>query len=162
MIERTLILIKPDGVQRGLAGKILQRFEDAGFKIVGMKMKWVDKDFAKQHYFDVAERRGEKVLNNMLKVITEGPVIAVVLEGVHAIEIVRKIVGSTEPRVAPPGTIRGDFAIHSFEYTDKERKGVKNVIHASGNKKDSEIEIPLWFSVDELYEYKTVHEEHTR
>ncbi|MBS3140165.1 nucleoside-diphosphate kinase [Candidatus Woesearchaeota archaeon] len=161
MIERSLVLIKPDGVQRALLGKIISRFEDVGLKIIGMKMMQIDEAFAKKHYFDVAQRRGEAVLQRMLKVLTEGPVVAMVLEGLHAPEIVRKMVGATEPRTAAPGTIRGDFAMHSFEHTDREQRGVKNTVHASGNAQEAEIEIALWFKKNELYNYKNVHEAHT-
>ena len=161
MIERSLVLLKPDAVQRGLMGKIISRFEDAGFKVVGMKMVWADQEFAKKHYFDVAERRGEAVFQRMLKVITEGPVVAIVLEGLHTAEIVRKMVGSTEPKSAAPGTIRGDFSIHSFQHTDNQQRGVKNTIHASGNSEEAKLEIALWFKEEELHSYKTVHEIHT-
>ena len=117
MLQRTLVLIKPDGVQRCLSGKIISRFEEAGFKIIGMKMQWVDEDFAKRHYTeDIAERRGEAVRNSLLQYIIEGPVIAFAIEGVNAIENVRKIVGGTEPKSAPPGTIRGDFCHVSFSW----------------------------------------------
>ena len=157
MIERTFVAIKPDGVQRGLIGKIIERFENAGLKIVGMKMKWVDPDFSKIHYQAHVEKKFYKGLE---KFIVEGPVVAMVLEGLHAVEIVRKIVGPTEPKEAQPGTIRGDFAHHSYEYTDKKGIAIKNLIHASGNKKEAEEEVKLWFSIDELYDYKTVHEKH--
>ncbi len=161
MIERTLVLIKPDGVQRSLIGKIIQRFEDAGLKIVGMKMKWADEDFARKHYFDVEQRHGKTIFEGMVKNITEGPVIAIVVEGLHAVEIVRKIVGPTEPKNAPPGTIRGDFASYSIEYADKTKKAIKNVVHASSSAKDATIEIPLWFDEEEIYNYSLLHERHT-
>jgi len=158
MIEKTFVAIKPDGVQRGFVGKIIERFENAGLKIIGMKMKWVDPDFAKQHYKAHVEKDFYK---NLEKFITEGPVVAIVLEGIHAVETVRKIVGPTEPKAAPPGTIRGDLAHHSYAYSDKKDISVKNIIHAAGTKKEADEEIKLWFSIDELYEYKTVHEKHT-
>lgn len=159
MIERTLVLIKPEGVQRALVGKVLTRFEDAGLKIIGMKMVWANLDFAKKHYTeDIAERRGEKVRNQLLDYITEGPVIAFVLEGVNAIENVRKIVGGTEPKTAPPGTIRGDFAHVSFAYADNKNLPVKNIIHASGNAEDAAHEVPLWFTEKELHSYKTIQD----
>jgi len=158
MIEKTFVAIKPDGVQRGFVGKIIERFENAGLKIVGMKMRWVDPDFAKQHYKAHVEKDFYK---NLEKFITEGPVVAIVLEGIHAVETVRKIVGPTEPKAAPPGTIRGDLAHHSYAYSDKKDISVKNIIHAAGTKKEADEEIKLWFSIDELYEYKTVHEKHT-
>ena len=160
MIERTLVLIKPDGVERGLVGKIISRFEDAGLKIVGMKMVWIDEELSKKHYFDVAQRRGEKVLQHLFKYMNEGPVIAMVVEGLHAVEVVRKIVGPTEPLKASPGTIRGDYAHHSFAYTDGIGIAVKNLIHASGNIEEAKKEVKLWFKDKELHTYKTVHEKH--
>src|SRR5476649_2419193 len=159
-MERTLIVVKPDGVQRSLVGRLLQRFEDVGFKIVGMKMVWIDADFAKKHYFDLAERRGEHVLRNMVDLMTEGPVVAVVLEGVEAVENVRRIVGATVPKSAAPGTIRGDFAHHSFAYTDAMQKGIRNLIHASGNVAEAKQEVKLWFEPREIHDYKIDQEKH--
>lgn len=162
MIERTLVLIKPDGVERGLIGEVIKRFENVGMKITGMKMLWIDKSFAKKHYTeDVAKRRGKKVRENLMKYITIGPVVAICLEGIHAVELVRKLVGDTESRKALPGTIRGDFSHHSYAYADKKGIAVKNIIHASGSLKEAKEEIKLWFSIDELYNYKTVYEQHT-
>lgn len=161
MIERTLVLLKPDAVARGLMGRIIQRFEDAGLKIVGAKMVWMDKEFGKKHYFDVAQRRGEHVLVALLDFMTTGPVMAMVIEGVNAAEIVRKMVGATEPKAALPGTIRGDFAHHSYAHTDEKGVAIRNLIHASGNSKEAEFEIKLWFKDNELHSYKTVHEIHT-
>lgn len=159
VMQRTLILIKPEAVARHLVGKIICRFEDAGLKIVGMKQAWVDKEFAKKHYTeDIAERRGEKVREMLLDYIVEGPVIALCIEGVNAIENVRKIVGGTEPKSAPPGTIRGDFAHVSFAYADKNEIPVKNMIHASSDETDAKNEIALWFSDKELHSYKTVQD----
>ena len=162
MIEQTLILIKTDGVERGLVGEVIRRFENAGMKIVGMKMLMIDKDFAKKHYTEeIEKRRGKKVRKMLMKYITEGPVIALVLEGIHAIELTRKLVGNTESRKALPGTIRGDFSHHSYAYADKKGIAIKNIIHASANKKEAEEEINLWFAIDELHKYKTVFEKHT-
>jgi nucleoside-diphosphate kinase len=157
MMERTFVAIKPDGVQRGLIGRIIERFENAGLKIAGMKMIWVDKDMAKKHYKAHVDKTFYKGLEQF---ITEGPIVAMVIEGLHSVESVRKIVGPTEPKQAPPGTIRGDFAHHSYEWTDKKGIAIKNLIHASGNKEEAEQEIKLWFSVDEVHKYKTVHEKH--
>lgn len=158
-MEKTLILIKPEGVKRHLVGKIISRFEDAGLKIIGMKQVWVDKEFARKHYTeDISERRGQKVRDMLIDYITEGPVIAICLDGVDAIETVRKIVGGTEPKSALPGTIRGDFAHVSFAHADANNIPVKNLIHASGNKKDAEYEINLWFSDKELHSYKSVQD----
>ena len=161
MIERTLVLVKPDGVQRALVGRLVQRFEDAGFKIVGMKMVWINEEFAKKHYFDVGQRHGEKVLKFLVDGIIEGPVIAMVLEGVHAISNARKLAGPTYPDQAMPGTIRGDFAMVSKEYGNANEKMVKNLVHASAKKEDADIEINLWFKKEELHTYKNVHEVHT-
>jgi len=161
MIERTLVLVKPDGVQRGLVGKIISRFEDAGLKIVGMKMMWADEAFAKKHYTeDLAKRRGEHVRKYMTDFLVLGPIVAIAIEGVDAIENVRKMVGSTEPKAAQPGTIRGDFTHVSYAHCDEKKQGVRNVIHASADKKDAEYEVPLWFSPKELHTYKTVHDIH--
>ncbi len=161
IFQRTLVLFKPDAVQRALVGRVLQRFEDVGLKIVGIKMKWIDKEFGKKHYFDVAQRHGEVVLQRLLNSITEGPVIAMVLEGVSAVELVRKMAGSTEPKSAIPGTIRGDFAHHSYAIADEKNVGIKNIVHASGSLEEAKYEIALWFKPDELHTYKTVHEIHT-
>ncbi|MBI2106889.1 nucleoside-diphosphate kinase [Candidatus Woesearchaeota archaeon] len=161
LIERTFVAIKPDGVQRSLVGEVLGRFEKAGLKIVAMKMQWIDKDFALKHYTeDIEKRRGKKVRDLLMDYIVEGPVIAMVLEGIHAIEIVRKIVGGTEPKNALPGTIRGDFCHASYDYADKKELAIRNIIHASGNKEDAEYEIKLWFNDNELHSYKNVHDVH--
>ena len=164
MMERTLVLLKPDAVKRGLMGRIISRFEDAGFKIISAKMVWLQEDFARKHYDDIGEvgkRRGEKVLQNMIKLLSSGPVLALCIEGIQAAENIRKMVGATEPKSALPGTIRGDFSHHSFAYTDAQNKGVENVVHASGNLDDARKEISLWFKPEELHSYKTVHEVHT-
>ena len=161
MIEKTLVLLKPDAVQRSLAGRILQRFEDAGLKIVGMKMVWVDKEFARKHYTeDIAKRHGEKVRNMLVQYITTGPVVAIVLEGIEAVEVVRKISGNTYPGSAEPGTIRGDFAHITREHALTNDRHVENLIHASASKQEAKSEIELWFSEKELHSYKTVHEKH--
>lgn len=157
MKERSLIIIKPDGVQRGLVGEVLSRFEKTGLKIVGMKMVQVTPEFSKKHYAAHIDKEFYKALE---KFITEGPVVAFVLEGIHAVETVRKIVGPTEPKAAPPGTIRGDYAHHSYEYTDKAGIAIKNLIHASGSVEEAKEEVALWFKDDELFDYETVHEKH--
>jgi len=161
VIERTFVAIKPDGVARGLVGEVIKRFENVGLKIVGMKLQWIDKEFAKKHYTeDISRRRGEKVRELLLDYITEGPILVMVLEGIHAIEVVRKLVGGTEPKTAQPGTIRGDFTHMSYAYADVNNKSVKNVIHASGNAEDAKYEVDLWFNKNELHAYKTVHDIH--
>jgi len=161
MIQQTLILIKPDGVQRGLVGEILKRFEQRGLKIVGLKLTKAEKDLAKSHYTeDISERRGEKIRNNLLEFITSGPVIAIVVEGVDAIGNVRKIVGDTESKFALPGTIRGDFSHASFNHADKKNIAIRNLVHASSDEKDAKREIRIWFSIDEIHDYKRSEDEH--
>ncbi len=160
MIERTLVILKPDCVQRQFCGEILSRFERVGLKVVGMKMVWPEGDFFKKHYYDVETRHGIEILMGNVKAMTDGPVIAFVLEGVNSIENVRKMTGPTEPKQAMPGTIRGDYSHYTYALADKNKIAVKNIIHASANAKDSEYEIGLWFSAQELYSYKTVHEKH--
>jgi len=160
-IEQTLVLIKPDGVQRGLIGEIIKRFEQRGLKIVGLKLTNVDLDLAKKHYGeDITKRRGEKVRERLLKYISSETIVAMVIEGVDAIENVRKIVGTTESKSALPGTIRGDFSHLSFEHADEKEIPVKNLIHASANKEDAQRELSLWFSIDEIHDYKRAEDEH--
>lgn len=162
IIQHTLVVIKPDGVGRGLVGEIIHRFEKAGLKIVGMKMRWVDETKAKEHYTeDLAARRGQKVRDLMVDFLKSGPVVAFVIEGVDAIENVRKIVGSTEPKAASPGTIRGDYAHVAFRHADANGKAVGNLIHASSDPADAEREVLVWFNEDEIFDYRTVHEAFT-
>lgn len=164
-IERTLIVFKPDAVQRGLVGEILTRFERVGLKIIGTKMIAPDAGHYHGHYEEIGQvitRRGQAVFDNVLEMMTEGPVIAMVLEGVEAVELVRKLVGSTEPKSSAPGTIRGDFSHMSYGYGDAKDKGIPNLIHASGDLDDAKKEIPHWFSEDELYDYGVLHEKFTR
>ncbi len=160
MMERTLVVLKPDAVQRCFSGEIITRFERAGYKIVAMRMVWGDDEFFKKHYFDVEERHGKEILDGNLKAMTAGPVIAFVLEGVNAVEGVRKMVGPTEPKKAPPGTIRGDYTHYTYELADKNKIAVKNLVHASANPDEAKMEIDLWFKPEEIHGYKTVHEVH--
>ena len=181
MIERTLVLLKPDTIKRGLSGKIIEKFENAGLKIVAMKMVWADEELAKNHYF-LDEEWAKNVFEKTKKVhekenkkleykdhmdfgktiqrwnmdfLTEGPVIAIVIEAPHAIEIVRKMVGSTEPRQASPGTIRGDFsAVESYFVADSQKRVLRNMVHASDSEKTAKREIGLWFSINEMHSYK--------
>jgi nucleoside-diphosphate kinase len=157
MIERTLVVIKPDGVQRKIVGTIISRFEAVGLKIVAMKMVWLNRDFSKKHYAAHIKKPFYKFLEDF---IVAGPVVAMVLEGVHAVETVRKHTGSTEPFSAAPGTIRGDFAHHSYKHSDKKGIAIKNIIHASEKPSDAKKEIELWFSAEEIHSYKTADEEH--
>jgi nucleoside-diphosphate kinase len=164
-IQRTLILFKPDAVQRGIVGEILTRFERVGLKIVGTKMIFPDKNHYHKHYEGIGKmvtRRGERAFDMTLDFMTQGPVIAMVFEGVEAVELVRKLVGGTEPKTAAPGTIRGDFSHMSFGYADKYGKGVPNLIHASGDVSEAEMEIAHWFRDGEIYEYSQPREKFTR
>lgn len=157
MIEQTLILLKPDAVKRCLVGECIKRFEQKGIRIAGMKLIWADEDLASKHYGDLDIRRGKDVKKRMVNFLTEGPVVALVLEGAEAVEVVRKIVGPTEPKTAPPGTIRGDYAHVSFAHADEQDKGVMNLIHASGSKEEAKQEIELWFKEEELHSYDLVN-----
>ena len=154
-IERTLVLLKPDAVARGLVGRILGRFEEALLKIVAAKMVWMDADLTRRHYFDLEERFGPSVYNAMAEFMQTGPVVAVVLEGVEAVACTRKLVGSTYPDQAPPGTIRGDFAHMSRGYANERGIAVANLVHASGNVQEATHEIEVWFGKEELLDYPT-------
>jgi nucleoside-diphosphate kinase len=184
--ERSLVLLKPDAVKRGIIGKIITRFEDIGLKIIGMKMVWADDNLAKEHYKldeewakKVYEKSkatyeregktleykdhmhlGKTIQERNITFITEGPVIAIALEGPHAVELVRKMIGSTEPRQALPGTIRSDFAsIESYAVSDGQKRVMRNLVHASDSPENGQREIALWFGLNELHSnYKTLLE----
>lgn len=160
-IERTLVLFKPDALARGLVGRLLQRFEDAGLKTIGVKMQQIDADLARKHYFDLEERHGKAVFDAIAEFMQQGPVIAVALEGAEAVANVRRIVGPTFPDQAAPGTIRGDFAHHSKAYTEANHKAVANLVHASGDPAEAKYELDLWFSSSELFDYQTLAERFT-
>jgi nucleoside-diphosphate kinase len=164
-MEKTLIVLKPDAVMRGIVGEVISRFEKVGFKIVAVKMLKPDYQHLFQHYEGIGTlktRKGEQIFEDQLRTMQEGPVIAMVLEGVDAIETVRKMVGATEPKSALPGTIRGDYAHISYGQAAAAGMGVPNVIHASAEKGEAEQEIAHWFSGDEIYEYENVHEKFTQ
>jgi nucleoside-diphosphate kinase len=163
--ERTLIVFKPDAVQRGIVGEILTRFERVGLKIVGTKMLQPSYDHFYHHYENIGKmvsRRGQKAFDVTLSMMSSGPVVAIVLEGVEAVALVRKMVGATEPKSALPGTVRGDYSHMSFSHADKHDVGVPNLIHASGDPDEAEAEIAHWFSEAELFSYETVHEKFTQ
>lgn len=144
--ERTFVLIKPDGVKRALVGTIISRFEQAGLTFTGIRLVGVDVEKAEKHY---ESHRGKAFFDPLVRLLTSGPVVAMALEGAHAISVVRKIVGSTEPREAAPGSIRGDFCHMSYARS-KERLGViPNLIHASDSPESAEWELALWFSDDD-------------
>lgn len=181
MYERTLLLVKHDGVIRGLIGEILHRFEKIGLKIIGLKMLWADERLAENHYLltdewanalyartkEAKEKSGQpfpypdaKHYAHMIqswnkKFLMVGPVVAVVLEGPHAVELGRKMVGHTEPRQALPGTIRGDYTFDSYHLSDAHQRPIRNLVHASGTIAEAQREIALWFESKELYTYPT-------
>ncbi|MDE1874558.1 MAG: nucleoside-diphosphate kinase [Patescibacteria group bacterium] len=184
--ERTLVVIKPDGVERSLVGEIIRRFERVGLKIVAMKMLVADQEFVKAHYtLDSGWMKGvgeksikayidqgkkhpisddplavaEVILRKLRSYITAGPVVAMVIEGAHAVKIVRKLVGSTEPLSSDVGTIRGDFVLDSYEMSDLDDRSIRNLIHASGSVAEAKREIAHWFKPDEIIEYRHVQEE---
>lgn len=139
-MERTLVVIKPDGVQRGLVGEITQRFEKRGFRIAAMKLVQVSRELAEKHY---AVHKGKFFYDGLVAYISSSPVLAMVIEGHEAIKTVRAMVGSTRPYEATPGTIRGDLAL----------MGLRNLIHASDSPETSASEIALWFTTDEVLSY---------
>jgi len=175
MDEQTLVIIKPDGIEKKLVGEIITRFEKVGLSISKMNMMTADEKLAREHYnkddkwcnkvgektisefkdkgYDVIKALGDdnpfnvgkSILENLIKYITRGRIIVMVIEGPYAIDIVRKIVGGTYPLTAKPGTIRGDYSIDSAFLSAYEHRSVENIIHASENKEDAEREIELWF-----------------
>lgn len=162
-MEKTLVLLKPDALERGLAGEILQRFERVGLKIVGMKMLLPTTENAEGHYTeDLAIRRGEHVRKLMVDMLTSGPVVAIVLEGIEAVELVRKMIGSTEPKASPPGTIRGDYAHVSFKHLDQDPNiKMYNLIHGSATVEEAQQELAVWFTDAELVDHDPVYTKHT-
>jgi nucleoside-diphosphate kinase len=139
--ERTLVLIKPDGVQRQLVGRIIDRYEERGLKIVGLKFVQVDRALAEAHY---AAHREKAFFAGLVEFITSSPLVAMVLEGPNAIAVVRAINGATRPEEAAPGTIRGDYALETAQ----------NIVHASDGPETAATELALWFSDSELHEYE--------
>ena len=144
--ERTLVLIKSDGVQRGLIGEIISRFERKGIKIVAMKLVSVNKELAEKHY---SIHRGKPFFEPTVKFITSSPVVAMILEGENVIEMVRYMMGSTDPQKAGIGTIRGDFG----QFIGR------NIVHGSDSAETAEFEITLWFKPGEIADYTRIDEE---
>lgn len=188
-MERTLVVLKPDAVQRGIVGEIITRFERVGLKIVASKLFIPSRELLDRHYpsdrkefveglgsrtlesykemgldpieqfgNEDAARIGEQVRTWLTDFMSSGPVFAFALEGPHAIEVVRKIVGSTLPQKAQPGTIRGDYSFDSSYLANSASRPIKNLIHASGNQEEATFELDLWFSDDEIAEYDTIHQ----
>ncbi len=183
--ERTLVMVKPDGVQRGLIGEIIKRHENLGFKLVAMKTVVPTAEHIEAHYtLDPEWRRitGEKtiagykskgmtppsndpfeitdnILKGLKKYMASGPVVAMVWQGAHVVKMVRKIVGGTEPLTSDVGTIRGDYVMDSYEMSDRDGRAIRNLVHASGSVEEAQMEIPHWFDEKELIEYRLVQEE---
>lgn len=146
---------------RGVVGEILARFEKVGLKIVGMKMVKPDEAHLQYHYEDIGKmitRRGADKYKWTTDYVGMSPVIAVVLEGIEAVELVRKMVGPTEPKSAAPGTIRGDYAHMTYGHGDTYNTAIMNLMHASGDLNDAKQEVPHWFKEGELFDYETAHE----
>ena len=139
--QRTLLLVKPDGVQRQLVGRVIARFEERGLKIVGLKLVQVDRALAEQHY---AVHREKPFFGGLVDFITSGPLVAAALEGPNAIAIVRAMNGATRPHEAAPGSIRGDLAIETAQ----------NLVHASDSPETADAELALWFRSEELLSYE--------
>jgi nucleoside-diphosphate kinase len=182
--ERTLVIIKPDGIQRSLIGEIIGRYERIGLKLVGIKMMIPTADLIEQHYTLDPEWRTktglktikgykdkgltppntdplkitEIILKNLVSYMTKGPVIAMVWQGAHAVDIIRKLTGGTEPLTSAPGTIRGDYVLDSYSMSDKDGRAVRNLVHASGSVKEAEDEIAHWFKPEEIFNYRHIGE----
>ena len=183
--ERTLVVIKPDGVQRSLIGEIIKRLERSGLKLVGLKFIVPSAEFIEEHYTldknwlrnvgvksieglkekgvtpktEDPEEAGRVVLDSLKKYMISGPVVVMVWQGANAVKIVRKIVGSTEPLSSDVGTIRGDFVLDSYNFADADGRAVRNLIHASGSVGEAEMEINHWFKNEELVNYRLVQEQ---
>jgi len=139
--ERTLVLVKPDGVQRLLTGRILSRYEERGLKLVGLKLVHVERDLAERHY---AIHRDRPFFGSLVDFIVSSPLVALALQGPNAIAVVRSINGATRPHEAAPGTIRGDFALETAQ----------NIVHASDSPENAAAELGLWFAPGELFDYE--------
>jgi nucleoside-diphosphate kinase len=182
--ERSLVLIKPDGVQRSLIGEIIKRYERTGLKLAGLKFLVPKEETVKAHYtvdpqwlekvgikskeaytkkglqppFDDPIKCGEAVLARLLRYLTSGPIVAMVWQGNEAVGVIRKITGGTEPLTSDVGTIRGDFTIDSYRLGDIDERAVRNLIHASGSPEEAEKEIKIWFRDEEILKYRLVQE----
>lgn len=184
MIDRTLVIIKPDGVYRSLTGKIITSLEDAGLKLVASKMVTPTQEMAGKHYVadeawlqnvgekaiasykekgvkvkDTPKEIGMRIRQYLLDYFTSGPVVAMVFEGNEAVFITRKILGPTEPRKADPSTIRGRYSSDSYDLADNAKRAVKNLVHMSEDRSVAEKEIALWFKKSEISSYKRADED---
>ncbi|WGI17303.1 nucleoside-diphosphate kinase [Methanonatronarchaeum sp. AMET-Sl] len=137
---RTFLAVKPDGVERGLIGEVIKRIEDKGLKIIGLKMIWLDREKAEEHY---AEHKGKDFFNELIEYITSKPIVAMAIEGPDAVPVVRNLIGTTNPAEANPGTIRGDYGLEISE----------NIVHAADSQENAERELNLYFNEEEFQEY---------
>ncbi len=164
-LEKTLVILKPDAMQRALVGEIITRFERVGLKVVAAKIVRPSEEHYYHHYETIGKmisRRGQGAFDVTLAFMQEGPVMAMVLEGVEAVSLVRKMVGTTEPKQAQPGTIRGDYSHISINYANSRGMSVPNLIHASGDLQEAKEEVAHWFKDDEIFEYEAVHDKFTK
>ena len=164
-MEKTLILLKPDALQRGIAGEIISRFERVGLTIVAAKVVQPSEEHYFHHYETIGKmisRRGQEAFDVTVAFMQQGPVLAMVLEGIEAVSIVRKLVGTTDPKESNPGTIRGDFSHLSMSFANRQGITIPNLIHASGDVDEANQEIKHWFKSDEIFEYSTVHGKFTQ
>ncbi len=183
--EKSLVIIKPDGVQRSLIGEVIKRLERVGLKLVALKFQIPTADQAKSHYTidpEWIEKTGRKsiaglekngkdvsglmpievgntILTRLQRYLSSGPVVVMVWQGAHSVDVIRKLVGGTEPRTSDVGTIRGDFVHDSYEISDMENRNVRNVVHASGTVEEAKKEIDVWFGLDEIISYKLAQED---
>lgn len=183
--QQTLVIVKPDGVQRSLIGEVIKRYEKCGLKLVAIKMLIPTPDFAKAHYstdpewalktgtkaIEAAKARGEdlgtddpivyaeKIRETLKSFLSSGPVVAMVWQGMGAVAVVRKITGGTEPLSSAPGTIRGDYTIDSYSAANTDKRSVRNIIHSSGSVDEAKTEIKLWFKPQEILNYRLISEE---
>ena len=182
--EKTFVIIKPDGIQRSLVGEVIGRFERIGLKLIAMKMVLPTAEMAKKHYTldpEWVRKTGEKsianflkkgvtppsnnplevgnrVLESLMRYIKSGPVVIMAWQGAHAVGIVRKLVGGTEPLTSDVGTIRGDFVLDSYQISDSDGRAVRNIIHASGTIDEAKGEIALWFKDSEIIKYTHIQD----
>jgi nucleoside-diphosphate kinase len=165
MIQKTLVVLKPDAVKRGLIGEIITRFEKVGLQLNAMKMVWVDDALAHKHYEGIGTmitRYGQEIFQVNAEFMKSGPVVAMVWEGVEAIALVRKMVGSTEPKSSIPGTIRGDYSHASYGYVNSNNAWLTNLVHASANEEEAAPEIDLWFNNEEIHNHEMIGQEFKR
>ena len=182
--EKTFVIIKPDGVQRTLVGEIIKRYEKMGLKLVALKMLIPTVSMIEKHYTldpewirKVGEKSilgyktknivppsedpielGNKVLGRLVKFLTSGPVVAMVWQGVHSVQIVRKMTGGTEPLTSAVGTIRGDYVLDSYQIADVDDRAIRNIVHASGSVEEAQNEIDLWFKPEEVLNYRLIQD----